>query len=136
VPRRAVTAPPDLGPRSQLRELRRTHNGETFGQRLKRLRGDLSQRELAEACEGVSYAYISRLEAGARSASVSAIREMAAALGVSTDYLEYGRVDDTENAALQRRITELTDELASERARADRAEERARGYAVELRRRQ
>jgi transcriptional regulator with XRE-family HTH domain len=64
--------------------------GETIGQRLKRLRleGGLSQRELA--APGVSYAYISRIEAGTRQPSVKALRKLAAKLGVSADYLETG----------------------------------------------
>ena len=64
--------------------------GETIGQRLKRLRLDrhMSQRELA--APGVSYAYISRIEAGTRQPSVKALRRLAAKLGVSADYLETG----------------------------------------------
>jgi transcriptional regulator with XRE-family HTH domain len=64
--------------------------GETIGQRLKRLRLDrgLSQRELA--APGVSYAYISRIEAGTRQPSVKALRRLAANLGVSAEYLETG----------------------------------------------
>ena len=64
--------------------------GETIGERLKRLRLDrgLSQRELA--APGVSYAYISRIEAGTRQPSVKALRRLAAKLGVSADYLETG----------------------------------------------
>src|SRR5712672_2181917 len=64
--------------------------GETIGQRLKRLRLDrhLSQRELA--APGVSYAYISRIEAGTRQPSVKALRRLATNLGVTADYLETG----------------------------------------------
>jgi len=63
---------------------------ETVGERLRRLRvaQGLSQRELA--APGVSYAYISRIEAGARRPSVKALRKLAAKLGVSPDYLETG----------------------------------------------
>jgi transcriptional regulator with XRE-family HTH domain len=63
---------------------------ETIGQRLKRLRLErgLSQRELA--APGVSYAYISRIEAGTRQPSVKALRKLAAKLEVSADYLETG----------------------------------------------
>src|SRR2546423_5290827 len=62
--------------------------GETIGQRLKRLRLDrhMSQRELA--APGVSYAYISRIEAGKRQPSVKALRRLASKLGVSAEYLE------------------------------------------------
>src|ERR1700751_1050366 len=64
--------------------------GDTIGQRLKRwrLEGGLSQRELA--APGVSYAYISRIEAGTRQPSVKALRRLAAKLGVTADYLETG----------------------------------------------
>src|SRR2546429_1153281 len=63
---------------------------ETLGQRLRRLRTErrLSQRELASP--GVSYAYISRIEAGTRQPSVKALRMLARKLGVSADYLETG----------------------------------------------
>src|SRR3954468_15444543 len=69
------------------------HEGqaESIGQRLRRLRHErgLSQRELSSP--GVSYAYISRIEAGARQPSVKALRMLARKLGVSPDYLETGR---------------------------------------------
>jgi tetratricopeptide (TPR) repeat protein len=64
---------------------------EPIGVRLKRLRRErgLSQRELSSP--GVSYAYISRIEAGARTPSVKALRMLARKLGVSVEYLETGR---------------------------------------------
>jgi transcriptional regulator with XRE-family HTH domain len=63
---------------------------ESIGERLRRLRRErnLSQRELAGP--GVSYAYISRIEAGARRPSVKALRTLAPKLGVSVEYLETG----------------------------------------------
>lgn len=63
---------------------------EPIGVRLRRLRVErgLSQRELAGP--GVSYAYISRIEAGTRRPSVKALRTLARKLGVSADYLETG----------------------------------------------
>jgi transcriptional regulator with XRE-family HTH domain len=63
---------------------------EPIGDRLRRLRSErgLSQRQLA--CPGVSYAYISRIEAGARTPSVKALRKLAGRLGVSPEYLETG----------------------------------------------
>ena len=80
--------------------------GETIGERLKRLRLDrgLSQRELA--APGVSYAYISRIEAGTRQPSVKALRRLAAKLGVSADYLETGS-DLDEAAARELRLSTL-----------------------------
>jgi transcriptional regulator with XRE-family HTH domain len=76
----AERMPPDSSPAA----------GETIGQRLKRLRLEqgLSQRELA--APGVSYAYISRIEAGTRQPSVKALRRLAAKLGVTADFLETG----------------------------------------------
>lgn len=67
-----------------------TQEDETVGTRLRRLRIErqLSQRELA--CDGVSYAYISRIEAGTRDPSVKALRKLAAKLGVTAIYLETG----------------------------------------------
>src|SRR2546429_457039 len=64
---------------------------ESVGQRLKRLRLErgLSQRDLS--APGVSYAYISRIEGGARTPSVKALRLLARKLGVSVEYLETGR---------------------------------------------
>jgi transcriptional regulator with XRE-family HTH domain len=63
---------------------------ETVGQRLRRLRKErgLSERELA--APGVSNAYVSRIENGARNPSLSAIRKLAAKLGVTALYLETG----------------------------------------------
>jgi transcriptional regulator with XRE-family HTH domain len=64
---------------------------ETVGERVHRLRLVLgmSQRQLAEP--GVSYAYISRIEAGARRPSARALRTLAAKLGVTAAYLETGK---------------------------------------------
>lgn len=80
--------------------------GETIGQRLKRLRLErgMSQRELA--APGVSYAYISRIEAGTRQPSVKALRKLAAKLGVTADYLETGSNLDP-GAARELRLTDL-----------------------------
>jgi len=63
---------------------------ESVGERLRRLRQErrLSQRELASP--GVSYAYISRIEAGTRQPSVKALRKLARKLGVTAEYLETG----------------------------------------------
>jgi tetratricopeptide (TPR) repeat protein len=95
---------------------------ETVGQRLRRLRRErgLSQRELSSP--GVSYAYISRIEAGARRPSVKALRLLARKLKVSPEYLERGsdlrETDERElklaEAELQVRLGE--DEEAAEAA--------------------
>src|SRR5919109_614748 len=91
---------------------------ESVGARLKRLRMQkgLSQRDLSSP--GVSYAYISRIEAGARTPSVKALRKLAQKLEVSVEYLETGRdirdVDDRElrlaDAELELRLAENTEE--------------------------
>src|SRR5262249_47164814 len=91
---------------------------ESIGQRLRRLRLErgLSQRELSSP--GVSYAYISRIEAGARRPSVKALRQLARKLQVSPEYLETGSdlrdVDERElrlaDAELALRLGQQTDE--------------------------
>jgi tetratricopeptide (TPR) repeat protein len=81
---------------------------ETVGERLKRLRLErgLSQRELGSP--GVSYAYISRIEAGTRQPSVKALRRLAAKLGVSPEYLETGSaLDPVESRELRLAEVEL-----------------------------
>jgi tetratricopeptide (TPR) repeat protein len=89
-------------------------SAEAVGARLRRLRlqKGLSQRDLSSP--GVSYAYISRIEAGARTPSVKALRKLSQKLGVSVEYLETGRdirdVDDRElrlaDAELELRLAE------------------------------
>ena len=65
----------------------------TIGARLRARRASLglSQRDLAEP--GISYAYISRIEAGQRRPSVKALRKLAPKLEVSVDWLETGKED-------------------------------------------
>jgi tetratricopeptide (TPR) repeat protein len=89
--------------------------GETIGKRLKRLRLDrgFSQRELA--APGVSYAYISRIEAGTRQPSVKALRRLAAKLDVSAGYLETGsHLDAAETRELRLADFELAIRLGEE----------------------
>ena len=64
--------------------------GDGIGGRLRaaRLQRGLSQRDLASP--GVSYAYISCIEAGSRNPSIKALRKLAAKLGVSPEWLETG----------------------------------------------
>jgi transcriptional regulator with XRE-family HTH domain len=68
----------------------RGNETESLGERLRRLRRErgLSQRDIASP--GVSYAYVSRIEAGARQPSVKALRKLARKLEVSAEYLETG----------------------------------------------
>jgi len=71
----------------------------TVGERIhqRRLALGLSQRELAS--KGVSYAYISRLEANTRQPSVTALRKLAPKLAVSPHWLETGEDDPAEELA-------------------------------------
>lgn len=96
-------------------------SGETIGARLRRLRQErgLSQRELASP--GVSYAYISRIEAGSRQPSVKALRRLAAKLNVTPEYLETGSdLDAAESRELRLADAELAIRLG-ERVEAESA---------------
>ena len=63
---------------------------ETIGERLRRVREErgLTQRDVA--APGVSAQYISKVERGERTASVKALRKLAAKLGVTAQFLETG----------------------------------------------
>jgi transcriptional regulator with XRE-family HTH domain len=96
-------------------------HAETIGQRLRRLRHErgLSQRDLA--VPGVSYAYISRIEAGTRQPSVKALRKLAGKLGVSPEYLETGEeLRDHEARELRLADAELQLRLGGDTAAAER----------------
>jgi tetratricopeptide (TPR) repeat protein len=104
---------------------------ETIGQRLRRLRHErgLSQRELSSP--GVSYAYISRIEAGARRPSVKALRMLARKLGVSADYLETGsEIRDTDERELRIADAELELRLADQPGEAEEKLEQLRTSAL------
>ena len=109
------------------------HEGqvETIGRRLRRLRHErgLSQRELASP--GVSYAYISRIEAEARRPSVKALRMLARKLGVSADYLETGsEIRDTDERELRIADAELELRLAENAEETETTLQRLRDEAV------
>jgi tetratricopeptide (TPR) repeat protein len=104
---------------------------ETIGQRLRRLRHDrgLSQRELSSP--GVSYAYISRIEAGARRPSVKALRMLAKKLGVSADYLETGsEIRESDQRELRIGDAELQLRLSDDPAEAEGKLEQLRDEAI------
>jgi tetratricopeptide (TPR) repeat protein len=104
---------------------------ESIGQRLRRLRHErgLSQRELASP--GVSYAYISRIEACARRPSVKALRMLAKKLGVSADYLETGsEIRDIEARELRIADAELELRLAETPEEAEQKLEQLRNEAL------
>ena len=71
----------------------------TVGDRIRTRRVELgiSQRQLAT--DGVSYAYISRIESNGRRPSVRALRKLAPTLGVSVHWLETGERDPSEQLA-------------------------------------
>ena len=78
----------------------------------------MSQRELASP--GVSYAYISRIEAGARRPSVKALRMLGRKLGVSADYLETGsEIRDVDERELRIADAELELRLGGDPAQAE-----------------
>jgi transcriptional regulator with XRE-family HTH domain len=94
---------------------------EPIGVRLKRLRVErgLSQRDLSSP--GVSYAYISRIEAGARTPSVKALRMLAQKLQVSVEYLETGRdIRDVDERELRLADAELEVRLGGNPTEAER----------------
>src|SRR6476469_10504452 len=104
---------------------------ETVGERLRRLRleRDFSQRDLSSP--GVSYASISRIEAGARRPSVKALRMLAKKLGVSADYLETGsEISDTDERELRIADAELELRLADQPGEAEQKLEALREAAV------
>lgn len=95
---------------------------ESIGARLKRLRLDrgLSQRDLSSP--GVSYAYISRIEAGARTPSVKALRMLAKKLNVSVEYLETGRdLGESEDRELRLGDAELAIRFDTDTRQAERS---------------
>src|SRR6059036_3521435 len=105
---------------------------ETIGRRLRRLRleRNLSQRELSS--QGVSYAYISRIEAGTRQPSVKALRMLARKLNVSVEYLETGReVGDDAERELRLAEAELVLRLEHEHNGAEANLEALLGEAVQ-----
>jgi transcriptional regulator with XRE-family HTH domain len=65
---------------------------ESVGARIKQLREEagMSQRELADGLDRVTYAYISRIESDTRQPSLRALREIAKRLGTTALYLETG----------------------------------------------
>lgn len=71
----------------------------TVGDRIRQRRLELGLSQRALATEGVSYAYISRLEANARTPSVKALRKLAIRLDVSVHWLESGKQDPAEELA-------------------------------------
>lgn len=108
---------------------------EPIGARLRRLRlaAGLSQRDLEEP--GVSYAYISRIESGARNPSAKALRKIADKLGVTPAELEFGEAGikgDPTFRAMQRRIVELEAERRELREEVERLRLRNDGLHAEL----
>jgi len=63
---------------------------ESVGARLRRLRLERGKSQRDLSAPGITYAYISRIEAGARTPSMKALRMLAKKLGVTPEYLETG----------------------------------------------
>ena len=124
---------------------------ESIAERLRRLRLErgMSQRDLSSP--GVSYAYISRIEAGARTPSVKAMRLLAQKLGVTVEQLETGKRTPLEQGVALaglayesltpkelRKVEEATDDGAREAARRaakEVVEERRKADVAKLRER-
>jgi transcriptional regulator with XRE-family HTH domain len=100
------------------------NHAESVGRRLRRLRlaRGISQRDLSGP--GITYAYISRIEAGTRQPSVKALRMLARRLGVTPEYLETG----SELPALQARELRLAEQEL--RLRLDGETGTAEAYAI------
>jgi transcriptional regulator with XRE-family HTH domain len=94
----------------------------------------MSQRDLSSP--GVSYAYISRIESGARTPSVKALRRLAGKLGVTVEHLETGEPTSIERGVADTGLDfgSLTaKELQRVQAAAERAaREGARGASNEI----
>jgi len=75
-----------------------------FPERLRQLRKqkDLSQTELGEIVD-LHYTHIGRYERGASKPSADALRRLADALGVSTDYLMEGTTEEAAKARFEDR---------------------------------
>ena len=95
---------------------------ETIGQRLRALAPRARPFAARAVGPGVSYAYISRIEAGTRQPSVKALRRLAGKLGVSADYLETGsELRDVDNRELRLADAELAPGLGGEPPRSRRS---------------
>src|SRR5919205_4012379 len=97
-----------------------TPGEETIGQRIRRLRlaQGLSQRALSGT--GVTYAYVSRIEAGQREPSLKAIRILARKLDVDPGYIETGDpVSDAAKRQLRLADAELDLRIGQNEERAE-----------------
>jgi transcriptional regulator with XRE-family HTH domain len=94
----------------------------------------MSQRDLSSP--GVTYAYISRIESGARTPSVKALRRLAGKLGVTVEYLETGEPTSIEQGVADTGLdfgSLAAKELQRVQAAAERAaREGARSAAKEI----
>lgn len=85
---------------------------ETLGQRIKRLRNrkGISQQALAEACGWASQSRIGNYESGTRTPSLSDLRLLAPALGVTLTFL----AGDEDSQKLDSRVTEIKRKVVRE----------------------
>ena len=75
-------------------------NAAAVGLRIRRLREQRGLRQRDLAFEGCTAAYISRIEAGARTPSLQLLREIGKRLGVDAEYLATGGHDPSAEEAL------------------------------------
>jgi transcriptional regulator with XRE-family HTH domain len=91
---------------------------------------------MAKREPGISYAYISRIESGARTPSVKALRRIAGKLGVTVEHLETGEPTPIElgvaDAGLEFASLTATELRAIEAEAATGAREGARRAAAEI----
>lgn len=79
-------------------------SNETVGTRIRRVRQSQGLSQRAIASEGITFAYISRIESGDRDPSIKALFKIAEKLQVSALYLLTG-TDHTECPLCQRKPT-------------------------------
>src|SRR3989440_1754257 len=105
-----------------MRRLGQTPDGETIGQRIRRVRLARKLSQDALSVPGVSGAYISSIEAGQGEPSWKALRKLAERLGVTAEYLETGlEVPQAAERALQLADAELELRVGHDLDRAERA---------------
>lgn len=92
-----------------------------------------NERTTAGPKWGLTYAYISRIEAGARRPSVPALRAMAAVFGISPNVLEFGEETSPELAAAHEQIARLEKRIVLLEGRLAAKDERLRALRAELR---
>ena len=73
---------------------------ESVGERVRRRRRQLGLTQRQISAPGISYGYISRIEAGLRQPSMKALRKLAPKLATTVSWLETGHEDPAERLAV------------------------------------